>query len=92
MAEKETFGIAMEIFDARQPEDPDVVAMREGVDDERLVEDHIVETRYCEIKGIIPTENYLRIVGDDDFTDVEIRVHHKTLEALGWKRPDPPVV
>lgn len=79
------FGILMEVFDANAPEDPDIVAMREGVDDEGLVRDHMIETRYCEIKNVIPADNYLRIVGDDDFTDVEIRIHHKTLEALGWK-------
>lgn len=85
MGEKENFGVLIEVFDANAPEDPDIVAMREGVDGDGLIHDHIVETRYCEIKNVIPTENYLRIVGDDDFTDVEIRIHHKTLEALGWK-------
>ena len=86
MGDENQFGIVMEIFDATQPEDPDIVAMREGVDGEGLIHDQPIETRYCEIKGVIPTDNYLRIVGDDGFTDVEIRVHHKTLEALGWKR------
>lgn len=86
MGEKETFGIAMEIFDANAPEDPDVVAMREGVDGDGLVEDRPIETRYCEIKGVTPADNYLRVVGDDGFTDVEIRIHHKTLMALGWTR------
>jgi hypothetical protein len=80
------FGILMEIHEANAPEDPDVVAMREGVDGDGLIIDLPIETRYCEIKNAIPTENYLRIIGDDDFTDVEIRIHHKTLEALGWKR------
>jgi hypothetical protein len=83
MADK--FGIVMEVFDANEPEDPDIVAMRAGVDDEGLVHDHIAETRYCEIKNVISADNYLRIVGDDGFTDVEIRIHHKTLEALGWR-------
>jgi hypothetical protein len=86
MADMDGLGILMEISDANAPEDPDVVAMREGVDEDGHVIDQMIETRYCQIKNAIPAENYLRIVGDDDFTDVEIRIHHKTLEALGWKR------
>lgn len=86
--EAHELGMLIEVFDTRKPEDPDIVAMRVGVDGERIVDDHDIETRYCEIKNAIPTPNYLRIVGDDDFTDVEIRVHHKTLRALGWFRPE----
>lgn len=81
------FGVLMEVYDANAPVDPDIERMREGVDNEGLIIDQVVETRYCEIKNVIPAGDYLRIVGDDNFTDVEIRVLHKTLEALGWTAP-----
>lgn len=82
-------GMILEIHDANAPVDPDIERMREGVDEDRIVDGHMVETYYCEIKDVIPASGYLRIVGDNDFTDVEIRVLHKTLEALGWIAPPP---
>lgn len=87
MSDKENFGIVMEIYDANAPEDPDIVRMREGVDADGLTDASMVETHYCEIKNVIPADGYLRIIGDNDFTDVEIRVLHKTLVALGWTPP-----
>lgn len=72
-----------------EEQDPDIVRMSsEGIDSERSVIDLLFETRYCEIKDVIPAGDYLRIIGDDDFTDVEIRILHKTLNALGWTLSD----
>lgn len=90
MDTEQNFGMVLEVFDANAPEDPDIAAMRDGVDGDGLIHDQPIETRYCEIKGAIPTENYLRIIGDDGFTDVEIRILRKTLEALGWRRQREP--
>lgn len=78
----EILGIGIEIVDLENPMgDP---ALLDGVDDDRIVEGHIVETYYCPIKGLVEAEGYLRVVGDNDFTDVEIRIPYSVLKELGW--------
>jgi hypothetical protein len=63
--------------------------LREGVDDEGLIDDPYqrVETRYCPLEAVLEEETYLRIIGDDGPTNVEIRVPLADLERNGWTRP-----
>jgi len=68
------------------PDLPDNI--EDGVDDNGIVEGHIVETFYCAFKDMIEGDGYLRVVGDNDFTDVEIRIPFDLLRALGWQKND----
>lgn len=52
------------------------------------VTDRTWETYYSELKGVHdnPTGQYLRVVMDHGAYDVETRIPHSMLEALGWKQ------
>lgn len=64
------------------------IDLTQGVDGNRIVEDLDVETYHCELTDIIEANGFLRIIGDNDFTDVEIRVPFDKLRAMGWQRSD----
>lgn len=70
---------------AYEPEDlPDNI--EDGVREDGTIDDTTFETHYCEIDCIIPADGYLRVIADNDFTDVETRIPFELLEAAGWKR------
>jgi hypothetical protein len=66
------------------PELPDNI--EEGVDEDGIVEGHMVETYYHAFEKLIDGNGYVRVVADGDFTDIETRIPYASLEALGWSK------
>ena len=77
----EMLGIALEIVDPSALDDfPD------DVGEDRTVDGYFIETYYCPLKTLSLTETHLRVVGDNDFTDVEIRIPLTELRKLLKKK------
>jgi hypothetical protein len=73
------------------------MAINDGIDTEDgTVDDPYqgIETYYCPLEGISevddPDGNFFRITGDNDGTNVEIRVPVAVLEQNGWARTPRP--
>lgn len=61
---------------------------RKGIRDDGTVEGYAVETHYLPCKGIgDDPAGFLRVLIDDNATDVETRVPHSALIAAGWTPP-----
>ena len=60
-----------------------------GIRDNGTVEGYYIETYYTPCKGIVTDiDNQLvRVVADNDATDIETRVLFSTLESDGWINP-----
>jgi hypothetical protein len=56
----------------------------ELVREDGTVEDQLVETFYTPLVHAIPADGYVRFIGDNDATHVEVRVPFETLRLLGW--------
>lgn len=46
----------------------------------------VYETFYNVCKSVQPTDEYLRVFADSDFTDAETRIPYELLEKAGFKR------
>lgn len=57
-----------------------------GIREDRTVEGHTYETYYCPFLYATEGEGFLCFVGDNDATNVEIRVPFTLLEQNGWQR------
>jgi hypothetical protein len=61
------------------------VAFRKGIRDDGTVEGYAVETYYLPCKAVgYDDAGFLRVLIDDNVTDVETRIHHDALVAAGW--------
>jgi hypothetical protein len=59
---------------------------KDGIDSDGIVEDLDVETYYAPLDSLIEADDYLRVIADNGFTDVETRIPYSALEEMGWKR------
>lgn len=75
----EQFGVLVEI---QGPVPAEFEVSLEGVDADRIVEDLEVETYYCPLKGGIQSDGFFRFIGDNEFTDVELRVPNRILQDI----------
>ena len=64
-----------------------------GIRDHGTVEGCYIETHYRPCKGVLTDHSLrcLRVLADDDSTDIETRVLFDTLIAEGWTPPDKPL-
>ncbi|HLL74859.1 MAG TPA: hypothetical protein VK421_06305 [Pyrinomonadaceae bacterium] len=60
--------------------------IEDGIREDGTIGDTVFETHYCEIDHLIMGDGYLRVIADNDFTDVETRIPFEMLEAAGWQR------
>lgn len=63
-----------------------MIDLEAGVGDDRIIGDLDVETYYCPLEILIEGDGYFRFIGDNDFTNVEIRVPFDKLKELGWSK------
>lgn len=60
-------------------------AFRKGIREDGTVEGYAIETYYLPCKGVGDDEaGFLRVLIDDNATDVETRVPHSALISAGW--------
>jgi hypothetical protein len=66
-------------------------AIDEGIDDDGTIidPDQGIETFFCPLEAVIEGEGFLRIVGDNGGTNVEMRLPFAVLEQNGWKLERP---
>jgi hypothetical protein len=85
MKDCEPFNIAMLTTDVTNaPPLPENI--EDGISEDGIVGDQFVETHYTPLEFLIEADGYLRVVGDNDFTNVEVRIPHERLNALGWHK------
>jgi hypothetical protein len=68
------------------------MSIKDGIDEEGVIEDLPIETHHCEFKFLIVCPGYLRVVGDNDFTDVEIRIPFDMLKDAGFSPPSDEII
>jgi hypothetical protein len=64
--------------------------IKDGIDADGIVEDLEAETYYNPLKQLVVEDGFLRVIGDNDFTDIEIRIPFLALETLGFQKTGNP--
>jgi hypothetical protein len=79
----EGFGITLQLSEVAELDPPN---LEEGMDEDGIIDDCDIETYYNALEDLLVGNGYLRVIGDGGFTNVEIRIPFKHLEALGWHK------